>query len=231
MSGLLASVRNLQEAQYILAAGVDIIDLKAPAAGALGALPVTQVEHICQSLQGQKPISATVGDLILEPERVLTAVLQMQATGVDYVKIGFFPGGDWPGTLKALQLAARVSSKQGQLIAVLFADQALDLKVVADIAEAGFVGVMLDTMDKSRGSLLDVFPVQSLQEFVESSRRQGLLCGLAGSLRQSDIRPLLALAPDYLGFRGALCNQQQRTGDLDPDAVKRICAFFNEPLQ
>ena len=228
---LLASVSNLEEALSVLAAGVDIIDLKAPAAGALGALPVAQVEQICQHLQGQRPVSATIGDLPAEPDNVLTAVQQMQATGVDYVKIGFFPGGDWLGTIEALQQTTAVSREPAQLIAVLFADQAPDWQVVIHLAQAGFAGVMLDTMDKTGGSLLEVLPMQSLQAFVQLSHKHSLLCGLAGSLRQADIQPLRALKPDYLGFRGALCDQQQRTGSLDADAVERIVALFNPPLE
>ena len=36
---------------------------------------------------------------------------------------------------------------------------------------------------------------------------KGLLTGLAGSLEAADVPRLLLLAPDYLGFRGALCDQ------------------------
>jgi dihydroneopterin aldolase len=49
-----------------------------------------------------------------------------------------------------------------------------------------------------------------------------LLCGLAGSLRLEDIPLLLRYRPDYLGFRGALCVQRQRTAALDDKAVARI---------
>ena len=38
MTGMLASVNTIDEALWVLNAGVDIIDLKEPANGALGAL-------------------------------------------------------------------------------------------------------------------------------------------------------------------------------------------------
>ncbi|MGZ8249348.1 (5-formylfuran-3-yl)methyl phosphate synthase, partial [Methylomagnum sp.] len=46
MTGLLASVANLDEARLVAESGADIIDLKNPAAGALGALSVGEVARI-----------------------------------------------------------------------------------------------------------------------------------------------------------------------------------------
>jgi uncharacterized protein (UPF0264 family) len=42
---------------------------------------------------------------------------------------------------------------------------------------------MLDTMDKTKGSLTQVMPLETIQAFVKSAKQQQLLCGLAGSLR------------------------------------------------
>lgn len=219
MTLMLASVENLAEALRVLEAGADIIDLKAPSAGALGALPVEEVREIAASLGGRRPVSATIGDIPMNPALVAEAVQAMAGTGVDYVKIGFFPGGDWRGTLLALSpLAARGT----RLVAVLFGDQQPGLSPLKDLAAAGFAGAMLDTVDKSGGSLTQVCVMAYLREFVGEAKAHGLLCGLAGSLRQDDIPPLLELRPDYLGFRGALCQGQDRTASLALSAVKRI---------
>jgi uncharacterized protein (UPF0264 family) len=218
VTGMLASVANLAEARLVAEAGIDIIDLKNPAAGALGALPVEDVAGIVAALGGQRPVSATVGDLALEPGVVVPAVEAMAATGVDYVKIGFFPGGDWPAVIQGLKpLAARGV----RLVAVLFGDHGPELRWIAALAEAGFAGAMLDTADKNKGSLRRVCEPGYLREFVAETRRLGLLCGLAGSLRAEDVPSLRAFAPDYLGFRGALCGGN-RTGNLDPDAVRAL---------
>lgn len=224
MTGMLASVGNQAEALVVLEAGADIIDLKAPAAGSLGALPGEEVRSIVARLGGQRPFSATVGDLPMDPNRVLEAAENMAATGVDYVKVGFFPGGDWSGTIRALALLA---ARGTRLVAVLFGDQNPDLARVAELAEAGFAGAMLDTMDKQRGSLTQVCAPDYLRAFVAETQSHDLLCGLAGSLRSSDIPPLLELRPDYLGFRGALCRQHQRTAALDADAVHSIRALIS----
>lgn len=219
MSKLLASVNSLSEVQQVLAIGVDIIDLKQPAQGALGALELDSVRGIVSYIAGQCPASATVGDLPMQPEVIYKAVHAMSLTGVDYIKIGFFPGGDWPGTL------ARLTDLTGQglsLIAVLFADNSPELTQLPLLKAAGFTGVMLDTQDKQRGSLARMMPINDLAEFVATAKLHDLLCGLAGSLRLNDITELLPLNADYLGFRGALCEQQQRTATLNPVAVKLI---------
>ena len=108
------------------------------------------------------------------------------------------------------------------LDAVLFADHSPDLRDLCRFAAAGCLGVMLDTADKIGGSLLDHLDCASLREFVALGKSHRLLCGLAGSLRLEDVPVLLPLEPDYLGFRGALCWEGQRTAGLDPHRCSRI---------
>ncbi|HYE36881.1 (5-formylfuran-3-yl)methyl phosphate synthase [Methylocaldum sp.] len=218
MTGMLASVTNLAEARQVQEIGVDIIDLKNPAEGALGALAVAEVSRIVSRLGGDRPVSATVGDLPMEPSIVLPAVEAMAATGVDYVKIGFLPGGDWAGVIRSLQPLAR---RNVRLIAVMFGDESPDLHWLGELAAAGFAGAMLDTRDKKKGSLRQSCSNDFLRTFVSETHSHGLLCGLAGSLRATDIAPLLELKPDYLGFRGALCGGN-RVDALDLDAVRAI---------
>jgi len=218
MSGMLASVSNLEEALLVESCKVDIIDLKQPAKGALGALALNEVEGIVAALPADTCISATVGDLPMQPEILFDAVNAMAATGVDYVKIGFFPGGDWQACLDRLAAI----SQHHALIAVLFADTQPDFAFIDNLCRAGFRGVMLDTMDKSAGSLTQLMPTNPLRQFVETARKFSLLTGLAGSLRLADIASLLVLQADYLGFRGALCRQQLRTAELDAGQIAAI---------
>ena len=221
MSSMLASVNSLEEALIALQVNVDIIDLKQPARGALGALDTQQVAAIVTELAQRKPISATVGDLPMQADLIFDAVKQMANTGVDYIKIGFFPDQDWQPVIVKLRSLTQQSLK---LIAVLFADQQPDFKAIKQLADAGFSGVMLDTMNKSNGSLTQVMSLTDIQQFVETTKQQQLLCGLAGSLRVVDIPVLLPLEADYLGFRGALCTDHQRTAELDPIAMQAIIA-------
>ncbi|AEG00582.1 (5-formylfuran-3-yl)methyl phosphate synthase [Methylomonas methanica] len=215
MSGMLASVNSLDEALLIQSFSVDIVDLKQPAQGALGALSVSEVAEIVANLSGRNVISATVGDLPMQPDLLFTAVQAMASTGVDYVKIGFFPGGDWQACIDSLATLARTY----RLIAVLFADTGPDVGIINALRKAGFAGVMLDTMDKTLGSLTQLMTWSELAGFTDAAKAAGLLTGLAGSLTQHDIPALLSLQADYLGFRGALCRQHCRTAQLDADRI------------
>lgn len=225
MTGMLASVNGLEEALLAESVQVDVIDLKQPALGALGSLAVGAVSEIVATLNPETVISATVGDLPMQPDLVCGAVKAMAATGVDYVKIGFFPGGDWNACVEHL---ADIAAQGYALIAVLFADARPDVTFVPLLSQAGFRGVMLDTMDKSQGSLTEVMNMFALQDFVTMAQEHSLLAGLAGSLRFKDIERLLPLKPDYLGFRGALCEQHCRTARLDRGQIALIRQFISE---
>ncbi|MEI6745882.1 MAG: (5-formylfuran-3-yl)methyl phosphate synthase [Methylococcaceae bacterium] len=218
MTGMLASVKNLVEAEFVLSANVDIIDLKQPEFGALGALPVELVAEIVEKIGGSCPISATVGDLPMDAEIIFNAVSEMAKTGVDFVKIGFFPDDDW---LSIVHKLADLTPNT-KLIAVLFADTQPNFLIIPELKKANFAGVMLDTMHKQNGSLTEVMSPETIGEFVELAKKETLICGLAGSLRLENIAELLPFNADYLGFRGALCNQHNRVSELDLNALEQI---------
>ncbi len=223
MTKMLASVNSLKEAQIILDSAADIIDLKQPEQGALGALPIDTVKQIVQQVNHQKPVSATIGDLPMQADLIFNAVSDMSETGVDFIKIGLFPGGDWQATLSKL---SNLTEQGKQLIAVLFADQQPDFKIITLLKKNGFTGVMLDTINKSSGSLTQLMSFNKLAEFVKKANEAELLCGLAGSLKADDISKILQLKADYLGFRGALCEQYNRTAALNTDAINKVLSCF-----
>lgn len=227
MSRMLASVNCLQEAQMIAALGDVIIDLKQPETGALGALPIDEVTRIVAHLSPDSTVSATIGDLPLRADVVVPAVLTMASSGVDFVKIGFFGDGDPKAVLSAL----KPHSQNIALIAVLFADQAPDFELLPQLAAHGFRGVMLDTQHKQHGRLPDLMDKHQLAEFVDTAKQLGLLCGLAGSLRLQDIVQLQPLDADYLGFRGGLCSDYQRTNRIDPERASTIFQALQTPVQ
>jgi uncharacterized protein (UPF0264 family) len=218
MSKLLASVKNVEEALIALRLKVDIIDLKAPEFGALGALNLTIIQDIVQSLQGQSLISATIGDLPMQSTLIAEHITNMAKTNVDYIKIGFFPCDRWLDICDHLKIV----SDKNALIAVLFADTQPGFDIIPQLKIAGFKGVMLDTMDKGKGSLMQVMPIEQMKTFVQTAKDNALICGLAGSLRIKDVPYLQRLNADYLGFRGALCHQHQRTAELDPSALAHL---------
>jgi uncharacterized protein (UPF0264 family) len=223
MTGFLASVTSAAEAETVLAAGADIIDLKDPHSGALGALHSSVTREAVRAIAGRRTVSATAGDLPMEPGIVADAVRRISELGVDIVKVGMFAAGDVAACIAAL---AREASRGTRLVAVLFADQAPDFAVIDRLCDAGFVGAMLDTANKGAGGLRRHFGDERLGEFVIRASRRGMLTGLAGSLGLADIAPLARHAPDYLGFRGALC-RDGRTSTLDPERLRAVRAAID----
>ena len=218
----LASVRDAGEAELALAAGADLIDLKDPSQGALGALAPEAVAACAKAVAGRTPMSATVGDLPMQPARIRDAVRAMAETGVDYVKLGLFPSGDAQACLDALAEEAR----RVRLVLVAFADAMPAFDAVAAASNIGAHGVMLDTMRKGAGSLPDHADRDTLAGFVAAAKAKGLTVGLAGSLRARHVPDLLTLEPDLLGFRGALCRDGVRGRALDAEACAGIRALI-----
>lgn len=216
---LLASVTSETEARLAASHGADIVDCKNPAEGALGALPHETVTAIRSVLPRSVPVSATIGDLQPEPGPVLAAARAMALAGADIVKIGIFEGGDAVATIRHL---GRHLAPATPLVAVLMADGALDLALVPALGASGFSGVMLDTAAKDGRTLLDHRDPEELAAFLKAARTAGLMSGLAGSLKLAHISELLALAPDVLGFRGALCRSADRASTIDADALGAV---------
>lgn len=222
----LASVRDCREALSAAALGADILDLKEPRRGALGAVARDEQHAILAALGSERPaVSATVGDLPLEATSLAAAIRATAAAGVDIVKFGVFArGAEAAAGLRALGRALRDDAIA--LVAVLPADKLGGIGEILDlarraIAECDVVGVMLDTAAKSRGSLPELLAYQELARFVAAAHAAGRLAGLAGSLRAEHIEPLAATGADLLGFRGALC-AGDRSAALDTAAFRAV---------
>ena len=219
MTGFLASVSSLEEAQLVRSLGADVIDMKDPGRGALGALDEDSVRAIAALPDKSVTLSATVGDLPVYAAELETAVTGMHACGVDIVKVGVFDRTISPFMLSVLD---RLADRGIRIVLVFFAElypPGIDFQ---RLWRGGITGVMLDTCEKAEGNLRDKLDDGTLAEFVRKAGRAGLMTGLAGSLTREDIPPLLEINPDYLGFRGALCKQHRRASQIDGAKVADI---------
>ena len=212
MSELLISVTSVEEAKLALIHGADIIDLKDPASGALGALPLPIIQAVLALVDGKKPVSATIGDLAMESGLISPAVNALAALKVDFIKIGFFPNDDYQAVLKDLYSIATSGIK---LIAVLFAEHQYHPDLMTTLKKSGFIGVMLDTSKKNGLSLFDHYTNKQCAHFGKQARRYDLSFGLAGSLKLEHIAQAKLLKPNYIGFRGGVCLKSQRQLGLD----------------
>ena len=218
---LLVSVRNVEEALLAADHGVDFIDLKEPGAGALGGLPIATIRAIVAALRAQGrglPVSATIGDVPMSDAAGIAArVAAVGACDVDYVKVGI---ERVPQTRAVLDMLAASGLP---VVPVFIADQGLDPDHVAHACALRFPAVMADTADKRAGSLFDALPIDELQRFVAMVRDGGAMVGLAGALRIAHEPLLRALAPDFAGFRTAVC-VADRSSALDPQRLRELVA-------
>ena len=216
----LASIQSMQEALLIEHQLPDILDMKNPMTGALGAMLVTEVTQIVQRINGRCLTSATVGDLNMDATVMSEALNAMSQSQVDYLKIGLFDDPNLHDCLEALK--PKLKQLPQPVIAVLFADQISDATLVPTLAACGFAGVMLDTATKQGQRLTQLWSKTALERFVLQTRQAGILSGLAGALTFEDIAVLRPLNADYLGFRSALCEHQQRTAALNPNRLEQL---------
>lgn len=221
MCKLLISVRSAEEAILAKACGADFIDLKDPKLGALGALDLGDTAAILAALNGETVVSATIGDIPMEPEKIDAEIARRLAFKIDYLKVGFFSA-----TIDAYKNCLDVIdhyTKQGyKIIVVLFADLNYPSGLMTLLSEVNLAGVMLDTMRKNGLSLMDHYRADQLQQFINKIKMKGRLIGLAGSLQVKDVDRLKQYNPDYLGFRGGVCDANQREGVLDARRIKQL---------
>ena len=149
MTMMLASVTGPDEAEIAIAGGADIIDLKDPAAGALGALPAARIAATIAAIKGRRPVER--GDRRPSdaagyrrggsPGDRRDGRRLRQGRAVSRRQSGPTCCASWPASR-----SGRASS------ACVFADRERDLaELIAPLADAGFAGLMLDTAGQGRG--------------------------------------------------------------------------------
>jgi uncharacterized protein (UPF0264 family) len=210
---LLASVRSPEEARICLDAGVDLIDLKEPGAGALGAVAPAVARAVVGLVAGRVPVSATVGDLGGRDPRLPAIATALVEAGVDILKVGCFDAH----AVEALESLARRHPGLA-LVPVAFAEDPWRALPLARFAAAGVRLLMIDTRLKRAGSLLTRLARDELSALRAASDSAGLQLGLAGGLALDDLPSVLGLGPAVVGLRGALC-EGRRTGRLSSACV------------
>ena len=218
MTQLLISVKNVKETLVALDAGVDIIDLKDPDNGALGALDVDTSTNILQAISGATIVSATVGECHASLSDLIFDIRTRVEIGADIVKIAvseLFYGADF------LIEISKLTNEGIKIVAVFFADESIDLNLLKKSQQMGFFGAMLDTKYKQQ-NLLQSFTTSDLQIFTQKCNQHQLQYGFAGSLKSQDIENLMKFNPTYIGFRGGVCENNIRKSALSPRKVLEV---------
>ena len=225
-TGLLVSVRSLEEAWRCHGCRLEVLDLKEPNAGALGMVPIEVVHEVGQWLLedwGQAPapkLSLAAGELRDWHDRTQEFELleARMGPGLSFLKVGLagMARQDWQSTLDQLwrRLPSHVSP-----VAVAYADAAAadappPQDVVAFAARHPRVETLLvDTATKGQ-DLFEVLGQETLALLVRQVKAGKLRVVLAGSITSPILPQAMALMPDLIGVRGAVCSGH-RTSELD----------------
>jgi len=227
---LLISVMVTEEVAATVQGGADIVDVKNPSEGALGASFPHIIRHVRRETPARLPVSAALGDVPNLPGTISLAALGAATCGVQYVKVGLLGPSHAAEAIYLLRQvcrAVRETSHQPMVIATGYADAhkvnaLLPSELPAVTAKAGAHGCLLDTVFKGGGNLFSYLDDSQLTQFVHQCRQFHLLSALAGSLTARDIPRIQEIGPDIIGFRTAACQGDRVNGRIDAGLVRRL---------
>ncbi len=233
MTGLLISVRDADEARDAVEAGADLIDVKEPRAGPLGAAAPETISEIVRVVDGRCPISVALGELVDQrPIRL--------PPGVQFAKLGLAQSVGRASQPHLSSLTTHHSPTWCDLwqqaleqfpagtspVAVVYADfqiaeaPAPD-EVIACGRQLGCRAMLIDTFDKRGPGLLGTLSIVEIERLAAAARAANMLVVLGGQLNANQLPELLPLDPDYIAVRGAVC-RGDRAGRLDAERARRF---------
>ncbi|NYT01017.1 MAG: hypothetical protein GKB99_04770 [Methanocellales archaeon] len=232
---LLVSVVDADETVDALKGGADIIDVKNPREGSLGANFPWVINEIKQILQGGVEMSCALGDAPYLPGTVSLAAFGCASLGPDYIKVGLYGTKNKEEALDVMRAVVRSVGDVNDEISIIASGYAdfkrvgsLDPMLLSEVAmESGCEGILVDTGIKDGKRLFDFMNLKKIRDFTESGHEFGLLVALAGSLRAEDILLLRDdINPDVIGIRGAACNNYDRKGSISQKKVLELKKIF-----
>lgn len=235
---LLISPMNQEEVLNAVSGGADIIDVKNPSEGSLGA----NFPWVIKELRGIVPesieVSATVGDFPNLPGSASLAALGAATCGVDYVKVGLYGVksiSDADYFSKMVVKSVNEFNRNVSVVLAAYADynriDAIDFKLLPDVgARAGANVVMIDTAVKDGKRLFDHASLTELSDFVLRAHELGLITAFGGSIVGDDFEILYDLGVDIVGVRGAACENENRRSQIKENKVRALKSKLLESL-
>lgn len=230
MIRVLVSPMNMEEAIESIKGGADIIDVKNPREGSLGANFPWVIKSIADVVKKHgKEISATTGDLDYKPGTASLAALGAAVAGADYIKVGLYGVKDKDEAYEMIYNVVRAVKdydSNKKIVAAAYADYSRILAVSPmDLPEAGrkaeVDGIMIDTAIKDGTTLFDHLDINTIAQFVEKAHENGMFCALAGNLSWNHIEMLKELKPDIIGVRTMVC-ESGRNSKIRSELVNKL---------
>ena len=143
-----------------------------PDIGPLGSWNKKNIIKVIDKYKFKKILSATLGNIITN-EKIISNLLEFDNLGLDYIKIGLFNTSI--EDINKLFLLLKNLNLRTNLVGVFFAENKnlLDfyMKNSFKLKQSGFKIILMDTLNKESGGLLDIFSVSELDYFVQNIKK------------------------------------------------------------
>ncbi len=229
---VLVSPMSIEEALESVKGGADIIDVKNPAEGSLGANFPWVIRSVGEIVrEHNRLLSATVGDLDFKPGTASLAALGAAFAGADYIKVGLFgikTENQVFEMMKNVVRAVKDHNPSAMVVAAAYADHSRinavsPLSIAEPAYRAGCDGIMVDTAIKDGRNLFEFMSREMLEKFVNLAHERGMFCALAGSLSWEHISALKDINPDIIGVRTMVC-ENGRNSMIRSNLVAKLMA-------
>jgi uncharacterized protein (UPF0264 family) len=230
---VLISIVSLEEARIAVEGKADILDIKNPHEGSLGAQFPWVLKEIVNEFKGSGILcSAALGDLSYKPGTAALAAFGTATCGVEYIKAGLLGATNYDeafNMMKSIVRAIRMVNKNAVVVAAGYADYkrfgGVPYKDLVNAAkDSGSDVVMVDTAIKDGKNLLDAMNLDQIKEFIDLSHDAGMYVALAGSIKKEHLEDLARLNPDIVGIRGEVCDNEDRKSGISLEKVKEFMA-------
>lgn len=225
---LLVSVVSALEARRALAGGADIIDVKDPSQGPLGAPSPRVLSEVVTEIGGAAPVSVALGDLPNLPHTAALAARGAALGGAAFVKVGLRGIATVDNAVALMRAVAEAVAPETAVIAAAYADAAaLDPPALAPewlpdvVRRAGIAGALVDTFVKDGRGLYSWLSERELVDLIARTRGAGGHFAVAGQLTLGDLR---RVETDVVGVRSAVCRGGDRAAELDSELVAAAVA-------
>ncbi len=233
---LLVSAINLEEAKAATLGGADILDVKNPKEGSLGANFPWIIKEISDYANNEIIVSTTIGDVPYKPGTVSLAALGSVVSGSNYVKVGLYGTKNYDEALEVMEAVVRTIKDYDDNITVVACGYADAYRVgsilpeeIPNVAKDSKSDIaMLDTYVKDGKRLTDHLTDIELENFVQNSHKNNLQVALAGSVNKMDVPLLKRIGCDIMGVRGCVCtNGDRNRGTINQELVQELKITFN----
>ncbi|MCC9604648.1 (5-formylfuran-3-yl)methyl phosphate synthase [Blastopirellula sp. JC732] len=227
MTQLLVSVRSAEEASAALAGGADLIDVKEPSLGSLGAADPQVWRDVIQMVRAQVPVSVALGE-ISDGERRFDADSFRGASMAKYGLANMADSAIW------MSLAARAYEQVPRgcaRVAVYYVDQSrAKCPPLHDVlrwsGQISATTILFDTLVKDGQTLFDFFTPSELTAAIATIHEAGMKVACGGSLTAEHFAAAISAGADILAVRGAAC-EGSRTSRVNRERVRDLKAKLN----